>query len=140
MLLIRNTMRLFITIVMVYSSLSFEYKKYTPDFSTEREWNNIDEQEDKVEFINQKKEDFREFTNLNKINKLNINTGFSKAKKELEERIISADNINDNINNNINDNFKKYVEFQPIKEHIREINIKKWFFLYGCVFYGYYFM
>ena len=114
---------------MLYNSLSFEYKKYTPDFSTEREWNNIDEQEDKVEFINKKKEDFREFTNLNKIN---INTGFSKVKNELEERIISADNANDNL--------KNYIGFQPIKEHIREINIKKWFFLYGCIFYGYYFM
>jgi len=114
-------MRLFITIVMLYSSLSFEYKKYIPDFSTEREWNNRDEQED-----------FREFANLNKIIKRNINTGFSNVKNELEERIISGDDTNDN--------FKNYIEFQPIKEHIREINIKKWFFLYGCVFYGYYFM
>ena len=43
---------------MLYTSLSFEHKKYIPNSLTEIQWNRIQEQENKIRFINLYKSTF----------------------------------------------------------------------------------
>ena len=117
-------------IIMLYTSVSFEYKKYIPNSLTEIQWNRIQEQERNLRFINNK-EGFRGFINmkLNKKNKEGLShkkDTFIIVKGNLENRIIHGDNTQIKaIQPELSIN-----EFQNVS-----FDIKKCLVFYSCFFY-----
>ncbi len=117
-------------IIMLYTSLSFEHKKYIPDSLTERQWSRIEEQERNLRFINNK-EGFRGFINM-KLNKKN-KEGLSHKKDTF---IIVKDNLENRIIHGNNTQIKdiqpelSITEFQNVS-----FDIKKCLVFYSCFFY-----
>ena len=117
-------------IIMLYTSLSFEHKKYIPNSLTEIQWNRIQEQENKIRFINNK-EGFRGF----------INTKLNQKNKEVlshkkDTFIIVKDNLEQRIINGANKQIKDIQSDLPTTEiKNTPFDIKKCLVFYSCFFY-----
>jgi hypothetical protein len=115
---------------MLYTSLSFEHKKYIPNSLTEIQWNRIQEQENKIRFINNK-EGFRGF----------INTKLNQKNKEVlphkkDTFIIVKDNLEQRIINGANKQIKDIQSDLPTTEiKNTPFDIKKCLVFYSCFFY-----